>query len=44
MKKADNTDSNVFETEENTVNLVNDILLLSEEEKYMKNVKSIVKN
>jgi hypothetical protein len=44
MKKLDNSGNNVFETEENTVNLVNDIVLLSEEERYMKNVKNIVKN
>jgi hypothetical protein len=44
MKKLDNAENNVFETEESTVNLVNDILLLSEEEKYMKNVKNVAKN
>lgn len=44
MKKLDNTEENVFETEGNTVSLVNDIQLLSEEEKYMKSVKAVAKS
>lgn len=44
LKKLDNSENNVFETEENTVSLVNDIQLLAEEERYMKNVKTVAKN
>lgn len=44
MKKLDNTENNVFETEDSTVSLVNDIQLLAEEEKYVKNVAVTIAN
>ena len=39
-----NTDNNVFETEDSTVSLVNDIQLLAEEERYAKNVAVTIAN
>lgn len=43
-KNLDNNENNVYETEESTTNLVNDIFLLDAEEKYMEKVQSMLKN
>ncbi|CAM5999412.1 unnamed protein product [Sphagnum balticum] len=44
IKQFDNKETNVFETEESTVNLVNDISLLDAEEKYLSKVQAQLKN